>query len=172
MCQHESRPWKSRTWPNPYTVHDTQGRNDTYVPIGVRQCMFGTTTQFRVEVCSPHSQVFINMSGYVCSCGLATVWVSDPTSSKVKLWNCLPGPWTTITSYSGIDKRRYRNNLYKWLVPTQGREPRQDGGVVEKKISPISRSVEDDPSEWSKWKNTQFPVELLVTQDHEREGVE
>jgi hypothetical protein len=58
-------------------------------------------------------------------------------------------------------------NLYERLVPTQGRESRQDGGVAEENNSPISRSAEDAPSEY-----TQLPIELLATQDHEREGNE
>jgi hypothetical protein len=58
-------------------------------------------------------------------------------------------------------------NLYKQLVPTQGREPRQDGGVAKENNSPIPRSTEDAPSE-----HTQLPVELLATQDHKSEGVE
>jgi hypothetical protein len=58
-------------------------------------------------------------------------------------------------------------NLYKWLVPTSGREPRQDGGVTKGNISSIPRPAEDTPNE-----HTQFPVELLTTQDHENEGIE
>ena len=36
--------------------------------------------------------------------------------------------------------------------------PRQDGGVIKENNSPISRSVEDSPSEY-----TQLPIELLTT---------
>jgi hypothetical protein len=68
---------------------------------------------------------------------------------------------------SSTPRRSNLRNLYKRLVPTQEREPRQDGEVAKENNSPIPRSAEDAPSEYK-----QLPVELLATQDHESEGVE
>ncbi len=48
-------------------------------------------------------------------------------------------------------------NLHKWLVPTEGRESRKNGGVAEKGNSPISGPAEDAPSKYS-----QVPIELLA----------
>jgi hypothetical protein len=44
-------------------------------------------------------------------------------------------------------KRGNLRNLYKRLVPTQGRMPRQVGGVAKENNSPIPRSAEDAPSD-------------------------
>ena len=44
---------------------------------------------------------------------------------------------------------------------------KEDGEVAKENNSPIPRSAEDAPSEY-----TQLPVELLATQDHKSEGVE
>jgi hypothetical protein len=68
---------------------------------------------------------------------------------------------------SSTQRRSNFSNLHMRLVPTQGRESRQDGGVAKENDSPIPRSGEDTPSRY-----TQFPVELLATQDHKSEGVE
>jgi hypothetical protein len=54
-----------------------------------------------------------------------------------------------------------------FLVPTQGRESRQDGGVAEKSNSPISGPAKDAPSKY-----TQFPIKLLVKQNHQGIGVQ
>ena len=48
----------------------------------------------------------------------------------------------------------------------QGRKSRQVGRVSEENNSPMSRSVEDAPSD-----HTQFPIELLATQDHKSERI-
>ena len=52
-------------------------------------------------------------------------------------------------NFSTVPKRTNLNNPHNRLVLTQGREPRQDGGVTQEKNSPMSRSVEDTPSEYT-----------------------
>ncbi len=46
-------------------------------------------------------------------------------------------------NFSTAPKRSNFSNLYKRLVPTQGRKPRQAGGVAKENNSPISGSAED-----------------------------
>ncbi len=70
-------------------------------------------------------------------------------------------------NFSTKPKRSNFSNLHKWLVPTQGRKPRQTGGVDKENNSQISRSVENAPND-----HTQVSIELLATQDHESEGIE
>jgi hypothetical protein len=83
--------------------------------------------------------------------------VSSTRPELVDLAECLEDHDDDVSLLYLTDSEEILQTIQR-LVPTKGRDSRQDGGVSEENNSPISRSVEDAPSEY-----TQFPIELLVT---------